>query len=120
MQPKKARERLISVISEIYAERRARNRSYSKRAFAKSSGLSPSFLQEIESGKKTLSSEKAMRFASHLNLSPKKTREIELLAAFTQARSAEVRLGLKTQWKDFEALPEVSALSESVATGCLA
>ena len=56
---------------ELLADRKARNASYSVRAFARDLQLSPGFVSQIMSGKRNLSLQQKLKVAAHLGIALK-------------------------------------------------
>jgi transcriptional regulator with XRE-family HTH domain len=65
---------------ELYRQRKARNETYSLRAFARSIGLSAALTSQILSGKSSLTRKSAEVIADRLSLSPKQKRTLVLTA----------------------------------------
>lgn len=81
----------------------ARNPSYSARAFAMQLGVTPAFFSEILSGKKHLSSDKAIEIGRMLALGDDETRYFGLLVQVEKAKSAELRQSLLLQMREIAA-----------------
>jgi uncharacterized protein (TIGR02147 family) len=92
-----AREELLKILNQLFQMRQRSNPAFSKRAFAKHLEISPSYLREIEIGKKLLTPKKALEIASRLGLSVKESRRLEILARLTQSslRSQDEKLLLQ-------------------------
>jgi uncharacterized protein (TIGR02147 family) len=80
-----------SYLYELLAERKARNASYSVRAFARDLGLSPAFVSQIMSGKRNLSLQQKLKLAAHLGIAVK-----ELTVKTSPKSDARRALQLKT------------------------
>jgi uncharacterized protein (TIGR02147 family) len=78
----------------------ARNPAYSVRAFAFQLGVTPAFLSEILSGKKHLSSDKALRLAQKLSLDEPQTRYFCLLVQAEKAKTEELKQNIIRELRD--------------------
>lgn len=89
-----------SYLKACAESRIARNPSYSARAFAMQLGVTPAFFSEILSGKKHLSSDKAIEIGRTLSLDDDETRYFGLLVQVEKAKSEELRQSLLLQMRE--------------------
>jgi uncharacterized protein (TIGR02147 family) len=73
------------ILRDVLAQKMSRNPSFSLRAFARSLGVSHTYLSLVLNGKKSLSLRKVIQFAEILNLEERES------AAFIRAGTAEAR-----------------------------
>lgn len=97
-------------LKAVIAERSARREKYSVRAFARSLGLTPSFLADVLKGRKNLSAEGALRVASALKLEDADREYFRMLVQLETSQDPEVRGLLRNQVRDMQSGAQVTAL----------
>jgi len=73
---RKANSHYSQILWDAFAERRAKNASYSLRAFARQLDISPAALSQVLSRKRDLSKRNALKVADRLALSPSQTSQL--------------------------------------------
>ncbi len=80
----------------VFLEKKKRNKRYSLRAFAKSLGMSHSYLSSIMNGKKELTLDRAKEIVARLNLDPSEAQFFLELVQGTSNKRGRSRLSAES------------------------
>ena len=116
-------------LTEELLKSRAKNPSYSMRAFARKAGIAPSALSEVLNGKRTISQKLAARIADRLMWSPEVLEELESLPRYRkrgtvpQPRSIDLTMdhfSVVSDWHHFAILSLAETKDFKSDTGWIA